>query len=619
MLAMPTEELATIEATTPEATLATQENRPETKVERQNILADEAPKSHEEQPQKTLQDQSEEIQQGQSQQDRPQQTQPAAHEDKNENLVVFEEVASDSHLAKEQLKHCQNILRGLKRHRDAGPFQKPVDSDALGIPEYRNIIKHPMDISTIASKLERGVYGCARGFVADVRLMLDNCFTFNPPETVVHQMGRNLEKYFEGAVAKIPRREEDLLQHQQPAQKTTGKKDEATASLVTPPAPRRQFSSFSGSSSQQLQPPNRSAMGKSDIAQANAIMRELLKKTNQVVTWPFLQPVDPIALGIPDYFDVIQDPMDLSTMRNKLENGRYRSLGEFEGDFRLMIANCRTYNPPETEVVRMAVETEALFEQAKRQVSQKSSGSGTASPGAHKRKNSAQYSNTAAPAYGSGSLNGLSDTDKILAINRQIQALQNELNDLLMKRNSPSGSSVAFSRKRSASHQATPQPSQQSSSTSTVSTASPSAAQQVAKPKKANLDDVPLSYEEKRVLSVDVSNLAAEKLPRLLEIIQQTMPELPGGNNGQDDVIELDIEALGTKTLRALQKYVKECNKKVKKQPSSTVSSSQIPQASGPSQQNQPSSGPLSSKPTPPNQHQQPVAHEQTMDEEDEE
>src|ERR1700722_17589585 len=101
-------------------------------------------------------------------------------------------------LAKEQLRFCANVLRGLKRHRDAGPFAKPVDPIALGIPEYRTIIKHPMDLSTISQKLETSAYSLASHFISDVHLMLSNCFSFNAEGTQVHLMGRNLEKYFEG-------------------------------------------------------------------------------------------------------------------------------------------------------------------------------------------------------------------------------------------------------------------------------------------------------------------------------------------------------------------------------------------------------------------------------------
>ena len=36
--------------------------------------------------------------------------------------------------------------------------------------------------------------------------------------------------------------------------------------------------------------------------------------------WPFHTPVDPVRLGLPDYFDVIKEPMDMSLIKKKLDN-----------------------------------------------------------------------------------------------------------------------------------------------------------------------------------------------------------------------------------------------------------------------------------------------------------
>lgn len=53
----------------------------------------------------------------------------------------------------------------------------------------------------------------------------------------------------------------------------------------------------------------------------------------------------PITQAIaPRYFDIVTQPMDLSTMRAKLQADEYRSLEDFVSDAKLMFDNCRRYN-----------------------------------------------------------------------------------------------------------------------------------------------------------------------------------------------------------------------------------------------------------------------------------
>lgn len=55
----------------------------------------------------------------------------------------------------EQLRHCSGIVKDMfaKKHAAyAWPFYKPVDVDALGLHDYHDIIKHPMDLSSIKVK-----------------------------------------------------------------------------------------------------------------------------------------------------------------------------------------------------------------------------------------------------------------------------------------------------------------------------------------------------------------------------------------------------------------------------------------------------------------------------------
>ncbi|KAH8515417.1 hypothetical protein H0E87_004037 [Populus deltoides] len=79
-----------------------------------------------------------------------------------------------------------------------------------------------------------------------------------------------------------------------------------------------------------------------------AFMRSLLKSMHDHVdAWPFKEPVD--ACDVPDYYDIIKDPMDLKTMSKRVESEQYYvTLEMFIADVKRMCANARTYNTPDT-------------------------------------------------------------------------------------------------------------------------------------------------------------------------------------------------------------------------------------------------------------------------------
>ncbi|KAM0937564.1 putative histone acetyltransferase chromatin remodeler Bromodomain family [Dioscorea sansibarensis] len=95
--------------------------------------------------------------------------------------------------------------------------------------------------------------------------------------------------------------------------------------------------------------------------QLNTFMRGLLKMMNEHPdSWPFKEPVDP--RDVPDYYDIIKDPMDLRTMSKRLESELYYVTFEmFVADVKRMFANARTYNSPETIYYKCATRLENFF------------------------------------------------------------------------------------------------------------------------------------------------------------------------------------------------------------------------------------------------------------------
>lgn len=65
---------------------------------------------------------------------------------------------------------------------------------------------------------------------------------------------------------------------------------------------------------------------------------------------------EPVEIeDVPDYMDVVTHPMDLGTMRKKLNSGSYQTLDDMENDFNLMISNCLAYNNKGTIYYRAGV------------------------------------------------------------------------------------------------------------------------------------------------------------------------------------------------------------------------------------------------------------------------
>jgi hypothetical protein len=74
------------------------------------------------------------------------------------------------------------------------------------------------------------------------------------------------------------------------------------------------------------------------------LMPLLTKLMDSEYGWTFNNPVDPVQWNIPDYFDIIKCPMDLGTIKKRLESEHYNSVEAFAGDVRLVFENCIAYN-----------------------------------------------------------------------------------------------------------------------------------------------------------------------------------------------------------------------------------------------------------------------------------
>lgn len=208
------------------------------------------------------------------------------------------------------VKKARSVLQMVAKTKEAVIFLQPIDPVRDQAPTYYDEIKHPMDLSTIDTKLKSGAYKTMGDFAADMRLMFANCRQFNPPGTVPALM--------EQAVSRVWRREWS----------------------------RAMVRKLEYSHKRSLQ----SMMGRLKQLPSSGL---------------FLYAVDPVALGIPTYFDVIpkENARDLTLISEKLRADQYDSVDALDADIQLMLSNCYTFNAEDERVCEVARAFEKAYQQ----------------------------------------------------------------------------------------------------------------------------------------------------------------------------------------------------------------------------------------------------------------
>ncbi|XP_044747001.1 bromodomain adjacent to zinc finger domain protein 1A isoform X2 [Coccinella septempunctata] len=88
----------------------------------------------------------------------------------------------------------QDLLQEVMKHPDAWPFLRPVKN--YEVPDYHELISHPMDFGTIKYKLNMGEYQTDSQVMNDAALVFQNCNTYNQANSEIHRCGEKLLKSF---------------------------------------------------------------------------------------------------------------------------------------------------------------------------------------------------------------------------------------------------------------------------------------------------------------------------------------------------------------------------------------------------------------------------------------
>ncbi|XP_055636665.1 protein polybromo-1 isoform X2 [Toxorhynchites rutilus septentrionalis] len=220
-------------------------------------------------------------------------------------------------------------------------------------PEYYSLIKKPISMGQIRNKLKKGLYSNVTDMSADLYLMLDNAKKSNPPNSKVYKDAIKMQKLLNQKLIDSGDLEE-----------SDEEDDTDSSSIATAITPAKGNASKKGrprSSTVSMQSPSQAAVQQGTstplVKSGNrqsllATLKKKLLSLHEFLVEYTVNGRQPMSLFMekpskklyPDYYQVIQHPMDMTTIESNMKSDRYGTLDDVVGDYRLMFSNCRKYN-----------------------------------------------------------------------------------------------------------------------------------------------------------------------------------------------------------------------------------------------------------------------------------
>uniref|UniRef100_A0A182PR37 Polybromo-1 n=1 Tax=Anopheles epiroticus TaxID=199890 RepID=A0A182PR37_9DIPT len=211
-------------------------------------------------------------------------------------------------------------------------------------PEYYSLIKKPISMAQIRNKLKKGFYTHITDMTADLYLMLDNAKKANAANTKIHKDALKMQKILNQKLIDSGDLEE-----------SDEDEDEEDTDSSTPTSSRKKSRIHREPKS--IGSPSHGTSSNAPVSKSNRMVATISLKKKLLSLHEFLvgftyDDHQPMALFMekpskklyPDYYQVIQHPIDMTTIENNIKADRYSTIDDIVGDYRLMFSNCRKYN-----------------------------------------------------------------------------------------------------------------------------------------------------------------------------------------------------------------------------------------------------------------------------------
>ncbi|XP_066900052.1 protein polybromo-1 isoform X27 [Kogia breviceps] len=327
-------------------------------------------------------------------------------EDGQDNQGTVTEGSSPSYLKEilEQLLEAIVVATNPSGRLISELFQKLPSK--VQYPDYYAIIKEPIDLKTIAQRIQNGNYKSVHAMAKDIDLLAKNAKTYNEPGSQVFKDANSIKKIFYMKKAEIEHHEmtKSSLRMRTPSN--------LVAARLTGPSHSK------GSLGEERNPTNKYYRNKravqggrlsaitmalqygseseEDAALAAARYEEGESEAESITSFmdvsnPFYQLYDtvrscrnnqgqliaepffhlPSKKKYPDYYQQIKMPISLQQIRTKLKNQEYETLDHLECDLNLMFENAKRYNVPNSAIYKRVLKLQQVMQAKKKELARR--------------------------------------------------------------------------------------------------------------------------------------------------------------------------------------------------------------------------------------------------------
>ncbi|XP_029103725.1 protein polybromo-1-like [Scleropages formosus] len=256
-------------------------------------------------------------------------------------------------------------------------------------PDYYTIIKEPIDLRTIAQRIQVGYYKGVSGMAKDIDLMVKNAKTYNEPGSQIFKDANTIKKIFtqrkmemehaEPTKSSLRIRNRRSVQGDRLSAITMalqyGSESDEDALLAgsrhpgTLPAGGVARCEEGESEAESMQS---GVDASSPVFQLYEAVRGSRNSQGQLIAEPFLQL--PSRKEYPDYFQQIKHPISLQQIwevQMKMRNNEYEGVEQIDTDFTLMFENAKRYNVPHSPIYKRVLKLQQILQMKRKELSRR--------------------------------------------------------------------------------------------------------------------------------------------------------------------------------------------------------------------------------------------------------